>query len=230
MKWRWFQQRMHLFIYSFDWGNFPTFPHQCWDTIYKSLIIRDKVISLSISALRLCYRRWDVWVSRKWSGKIFSPFSDGAHCVSCGELSVSQITAWSLVMMLRRWSISSWFSSGYWMMWNLIPWNWDLGENKSLHLSHRHNWLARPHNSFRLHSLTVIRIYKIVFSGFLWLCASKTNHHLATHWAHPTRYCCFSYHHEVRGKQRNHIFNHMKQWSNSWSSGSELEMDTTGKS
>ena len=30
MKWRWFQHRMHLS----DWGNFPTFPHQCWEPIY----------------------------------------------------------------------------------------------------------------------------------------------------------------------------------------------------
>ena len=206
---------IYLFLWLRELSHFPS------SMLRHYLQITDNTwwgnFSINFCTLRLCYRRWDVWVSRKWSGKIFSPLSDGAPCVSCGELSVSQITAWSL-------AVKHFFRIFQRILDDVKPnslmGNWGLGENESLHLS-RHNWLARPHNSFRLHSLTVIRIYKIVFSGFLWRCASKTNHHLATHWAHPTRYCCFSYHHGVRGKQRNHIFN-----SGVISTWSELEMDT----
>ena len=83
----------------------------------ETLFIEEEVISLSISALwGLCYR--DVWVSRKWSGKIFSPLSDGPHSVSCGELSVPQIIVWSPEISLGSFS-------GYWMMRNLIPW-WEI--------------------------------------------------------------------------------------------------------
>ena len=199
MKWRWFQHRMHSLIE----GTFPL--SLINDPIYKSPIGN---FSINFCTLRLCYRRWDVWVSRKWSGKIFSPLSDAVLGVTCGELSVSEILC-GLVT-----GIGWWCGEGehFFRIFlrilddvkpNSLMGNWGLGENESLHLSRR-NWLAGAHNSFRLHSLTVIRIYKIVFSGFLWQCASKTNHHLATHWAHLTRYCCFSYHHGVRGKQRNH--------------------------
>ena len=96
---------------------------------------------------------------------------------------VSQITTWSIVTKIFQRILDD-------VKRNPPMGNWGLGENESLsHLPH--NWLARHHNSFRLHSLTVIRIYKIVFSRFLWLSASKTNHRLATHCAHLTRYCGF---------------------------------------
>ena len=140
----------------------------------ESLFIEEEVISLSISALwGLCYR--DVWVSRKWSGKIFSPL----------KWRSSQCVVWRAI----RTSDQSLVTCNFFRIFqrilddekpNSLMGNWGLGENESPHLI-SHNWLARHHNSFRLHSLTVIRIYKIVFSGFLWLSASKTNQHLATH-------------------------------------------------
>ena len=50
-------------------GTFPL------SLINVETLFIEEVISLSVSALwGLCYRQWDVWVSRKWSGKIFSPF------------------------------------------------------------------------------------------------------------------------------------------------------------
>ena len=129
MKWRWFQQRMHLFLWLRELSHFPS------SMLRHYLQITDNTwwgnFSINFCTLRLCYRRWDVWVSRKWSGKIFSPLSDGVHCVSCGGLSVSQITAWPLV---QRWSISLELSGGYWMMWNLIPW-WEIEAWVKMNLS-----------------------------------------------------------------------------------------------
>ena len=103
-------------------GTFPL------SLINVETLFIEEVISLSVSALwGLCYRQWDVWVSRKWSGKISHHFSDAPHCVSCGELSVSQITVWSPV-------ISSGSFSGYWMMRNLIPW-WEIEARVKMNLS-----------------------------------------------------------------------------------------------
>ena len=167
------------------------------------------VISLSISAL------WDYVIGgemSEWAGNDLGRFSH--HLVTL--FSAWRVESYPYQRSYVAWSlvgIGWWCGEGehFFRIFrrilddvkpNSLMGNWGLGENESLHLSRR-NWLAGAHNSFRLHSLTVIRIYKIVFSGFLWQCASKTNHHLATHWAHLTRYCCFSYHHGVRGKQRN---------------------------
>ena len=68
------------------------FPSSMLRHHYLQITGEGEVISLSLPSLwGLCYRWWDVWLSRKWSEKILSPLSDGPQCVSCGELSVSKI-------------------------------------------------------------------------------------------------------------------------------------------
>ena len=130
MKWRWFQHRMHSLIE----GTFPL--SLINDPIYKSPIGN---FSINFCTLRLCYRRWDVWV--EWAGNDLGRFSHhlvtvfSAWHVESYPYQRSDV-AWSLVLVddAVRGSISSGSFAGYWMMWNLIPW-WEIEAWVKMNLS-----------------------------------------------------------------------------------------------